>query len=304
MQSSRAVLFLLFFDMATLAIIILQLGYVRVTVRDYFLDVGRCHWCFFWPSGIPKHLKFIRQPSWTKSVLDGQVHLCLWMSMTYPICYTYSPHSNGRFVVFLVSPCHHTPPNKKRHSSATVMITSQVMTRFNSTRFEFIFTSLVPRFCSKWRFWGRPFGKTCQEGSLKLKLMVTFCWAQVRKLWCKLCRVFWLTCSLYVIFFWFELNKLVDVVSIPTGEVKHSPRLFTTVQAETGGGLKHFSKILEYDAVVMRENLWEGLESMFLFGRMVLEWVPFGGLTFWRAEGNPGNLMEFKWQREWETSCH
>lgn len=79
-----------------------------------------------------------------------------------------------------------------------------------------------------------------------------------------------------------------------TGEVKHSPRLFTTVQAETSGGLKHFSKILEYDAVVMRENLWDGLESMFLFGRMVLEWVPFSGLTFWRAEGNPGNLMEFK----------
>lgn len=82
MQSSRAVFFLLFFDMATLAIIILQLGYVRVTVRDYLSEI--ISWMsvdvtdvFFWPSGIPKHLKFIRQPSWTKSVSDGQVHLCL-----------------------------------------------------------------------------------------------------------------------------------------------------------------------------------------------------------------------------------
>lgn len=78
---------------------------------------------------------------------------------------------------------------------------------------------------------------------------------------------FLLTCLLEL--FLFELSKLVEVVSILAGEVKHSPRLFTTVQAETSGGLKDFSKILEYDAVVIRENLWEGLD-----------WVPFGGLTF------------------------
>ena len=68
MQSSRAVFFLLFFDRATLAAIILQLGYVRVTVRDYLSEITS--WMsvdvtdvFFWPSGIPKYLKFIRQPS-------------------------------------------------------------------------------------------------------------------------------------------------------------------------------------------------------------------------------------------------
>lgn len=138
-----------------------------------------------------------------------------FMSMTYPICYTYSPYSNGRFWV-LVSPCHPPPtkstpqPGGEKIGFSSMMITSQVMTRFNSTRFEFIFTSLVPRF--KVEISGRPFGrKTCQEGSLKLKPMVTFCWAQVRKLWG--CRVFLLTCLLYVTFFLFELNKLVDVVS-------------------------------------------------------------------------------------------
>lgn len=158
MQSSRAVFFFAVFWYGYLGynyftVRVCQGDSQRLFVRDYFLDVGRCHWCFFLAKWNSKTSE-VHSSAFMDKI--GFWWSSTFMSMTYLICYTYSPYSNGRFLFFGLSLSPHPPPTK-RHSSARwrknwvlindlVMITSQVMTRFNSTRFEFIFTSLVPRF--------------------------------------------------------------------------------------------------------------------------------------------------------------
>lgn len=143
----------------------------RLFVRDYFLDVGRCHWCFFLAKWNSKTSE-VHSSAFMDKI--GFWWSSTFMSMTYLICYTYSPYSNGRFLFFGLS-LSPPPPQNGTPQPGGEKLGSHQWPGDNSPLRSW--RDLIPLDLSsfsppwylgffRWRFWGRPFGKNVRKGPL------------------------------------------------------------------------------------------------------------------------------------------